>query len=292
MSTYYIYKVTNKKNQKSYIGRTESFGRRVAQHISHMETEKSAFHDALLKCGLEEFTWEVLKITSDYNQSIKYEKEFIKKFNTLIPNGYNQSACNGGIPIVKNIVCLTLDGEFVKKYDYLSNVKEDGFDIGSVRRSLQSNSHHAKNFIFMHETDYRKNGAKKYEKPINKQEKRIIQCDLQGNYIAEYPSIAEASRVTQSSRTAIIGVLKRRYKSANGYLFVYQDEFPIKDISSYKKSGKGVAVCQLDAKTDEVLNVFNSFKEAGEFLGVSYKNIQKVADMKDRTAYGYKWVRQ
>ena len=292
MSTYYIYKVTNKKNQKSYIGRTENFGRRVSQHISHMNSEKSEFHNALKKHGLDSFVWEVIKITNNYKKSIECEKKAIELYDTIFPNGYNVTFNNGGAPIVKNIVGLTLEGEFVKKYDYLSKVIEDGFNIHSVKRSLISDTNHAKNHIFMFEDDYIKNGAKKYIVKENKQEKKIIQCDLKGNFICEHKSIAEAARVTQSSRTSIINVLKHKYKSANGYIFVYENEFPINDISLYKKRGKGVKVCQIDPKTEEVLNVFDSFTDAGKHLGVSYKNIQKVADNSNRTAYGYKWIRQ
>ena len=48
-------------------------------------------------------------------------------------------------------------------------------------------------------------------------------------------------------------------------------------------------MAQLDKETGEILNTFDSIKEAGDSLGVSYKNIQKVLRMPNRTAYGYRW---
>lgn len=48
----------------------------------------------------------------------------------------------------------------------------------------------------------------------------------------------------------------------------------------------------LNAITGEVINSFNSIKEAGECLNVNYKSIHKVVDNPKRKAYGYKWISQ
>ena len=80
-------------------------------------------------------------------------------------------------------------------------------------------------------------------------------------------------------------------KTTNNHIFVYKNNYPIKDLSIYKKCGKGIKIVQLDKTTGELLNVFDKISDAGRYIGKSYKNIQKVLDDMSRTAYGYKWMR-
>lgn len=289
MNTYYIYKVTNKLNGKVYIGKTNNICKRIAQHLSAREKEDSEFHKALKSDGFQNFIWEFLEYTTSSELAANMEREYIQKFNSVFPNGYNVSLGEGGSPRTGPIVCLKKDGTFVKKYSHLSKVLEDGFNISSVRRSLSSNKRTAKGYIFMKEDDYNAFGAKKYVKTENKQKKPIIQCDLNGEKIAEYDSVSSAADETGFERTNISSNLIGSSKTCHGYIFVYKENYPIKNLSAHKHIGKGIRVAQIDKNTGEVLNTFNSIKEAGDSLGVSYKNIQKILRIPNRTAYGYRW---
>ena len=133
--------------------------------------------------------------------------------------------------------------------------------------------------------------GKVYEKPKSKSRRKVIQCDLNGNKIEEFDSLQSASENTGTSRTSISGCLGGVYKTANGYIWVYKEDYPIKDISVYKKKGKGISVAQLDIDTEEVIATYDSVTEAGKAIGGNYKNIQKILDIPGRTAYGYKWKR-
>lgn len=288
MNTYYIYKATNKINGKSYIGKTNNIGSRVRQHLTCKQKD-SIFHEAIIDYGINSFVWEFIECVKSNEVAADLERKYIKEFNTLIPNGYNESRGEGGVSSSKPIVALTIDGKFLKRYEYLREVLVDGYDVSSVRRSLSSDYRLAKGHMFMHEDDYLKNGPKKYNKPKSTSRKKIVQCDLNGNFISKFDSVVEAADITGSTRTTISANLTGRYKNANGFIFVYEKNFPIKDISIYKKKGKGIKVAQIDPKTNETLNVFDSIKQAGDSLGVSYKNIQKILRIPNRTAYGYKW---
>lgn len=289
MNTYYIYKVTNKLNGKIYIGKTNNIGQRIRQHLTTYKNRDSEFHKAIDDDGFQNFTWEFLEYTCSSEIASDLEKKYILEFNSLIPNGYNVSVGNGGVPEWEAIVCLEKDGTFVKKYNYLSEVVADGINISSVRRCLDCNHKTAKGYLFMRERDYLKYGAKKYCKKESTQKKPIVQCDLNGNKIAEFDSVSSASDETGFERSNISSNLIGSSKTCHGYIFVYKENFPIKNLSSHKHVGKGIKVAQIDKNTGEVLNTFNSIKEAGDSLGVSYKNIQKVIRMPNRTAYGYKW---
>lgn len=95
----YIYKITNTVNNKSYIGVTSEM---VAQsrwkgHIRAINRGKGcpALGAAIKKHGIKVFTFAILIICFD-SDIYKFEPEYIKKYNTLVPNGYNISAGGRG----------------------------------------------------------------------------------------------------------------------------------------------------------------------------------------------------
>ena len=83
-----IYKITNLINGKVYIGQSIHSERRWAEHKQKAKhgKEKSAIHLAIEKYGEENFSFEILKWSENYN---KEEIDMIKEYNSLIPNGYN-----------------------------------------------------------------------------------------------------------------------------------------------------------------------------------------------------------
>ena len=99
---HYIYCYTNKTNNKQYIGQTNNLERRkkqhiqdsIHQHLGHEIAYEQPIHCAIRKYGIDNFNIEVLKVidTQDWNEVNKIESEYIKKYNTLSPNGYNLKA--------------------------------------------------------------------------------------------------------------------------------------------------------------------------------------------------------
>jgi hypothetical protein len=88
-----IYKITCRKNQKSYIGVTErSAKERFDAHLSCARNNpKFRFHYALRKHGAENFTVEVLKYDiKTLSEAMEWEKFYIKLFRTTKnKRGYN-----------------------------------------------------------------------------------------------------------------------------------------------------------------------------------------------------------
>lgn len=91
-----IYKVTNKINNKIYIGCSKNIRKRWTDHKcnSHNPNDNSyntKFYRALRKYGIENFTHEVLE---ECTEDVLFEKEiqYIKDFNSTDDNiGYNTS---------------------------------------------------------------------------------------------------------------------------------------------------------------------------------------------------------
>lgn len=295
MRTYYIYKVTDTTNGKVYVGQTINLKTRRWQHERSYEKEDCIFHRALQKHGVDNFVWEIIDTVKEKEKANILEKQYIEKYNSLKPNGYNMTKGGDGGSIwnARPIVCLTLDGKFIKKYDSAAQAEmEDGYSNSSVLVSCKNPNRTHKGRVFMFEDEYNKNGARKYQKPDSTSRKRVIQCNEHGEYIATFESVQEAAQKTGTQRTTISGVLTKNYKSAGGFIFVYENEFPIKNIDDYKRNKKGRRVAQIDVKTGKVVNIFDRISDAGEALGVNYKSIHKVIDLPNRTAFGFKWISQ
>mgnify|MGYP006266417209 FL=1 len=98
MKTYIVYKITNTKNGKSYIGKTEySLEHRWNRHLSSARNgSKFRFHSAIRKYG--EDCWDLSVIetyqTEDENFINEKESHFIKLFESDTKKGYN--ATSGG----------------------------------------------------------------------------------------------------------------------------------------------------------------------------------------------------
>lgn len=86
-----IYILTNKINGKKYVGQTrKTFEKRLSQHVSN--ANKYQYHNmpivrAIRKYDISEFDYEV--ITYSKEDLDEMEIIYIKKLNTIVPNGYN-----------------------------------------------------------------------------------------------------------------------------------------------------------------------------------------------------------
>ena len=104
---YYIYKFTNKKNGKHYIGQTNNLQKRYNGHKSESFNPKASgywlpFHCAIRKYGIENFSFDILEeIMDGESQNFVNEREqyFIQYYNSLKDNnGYNVTIGGDGCP--------------------------------------------------------------------------------------------------------------------------------------------------------------------------------------------------
>jgi len=94
MPTPCIYVATCNINQKQYVGYTQRFRGRRKAHIklSKVKKPKTCFHRALRKYGPANWTWEILEKHDDPQFALRIlEPKWIKKLNTIVPNGYNMN---------------------------------------------------------------------------------------------------------------------------------------------------------------------------------------------------------
>jgi hypothetical protein len=84
-----IYKCTNKKTGKVYIGQTiKSLDKRITQHHKVAKKSKSKFHKALISYGFENFDWDILKSATSKQELNELEIHYINEYDS-INSGYN-----------------------------------------------------------------------------------------------------------------------------------------------------------------------------------------------------------
>ena len=91
-----IYKITNKINNKIYIGLTTcSLKYRWSKHLTESRNQNNTkpLYKALRKYGEENFIIEELESTNDFQRLGELERDYIKKYNSQNPKiGYNLTA--------------------------------------------------------------------------------------------------------------------------------------------------------------------------------------------------------
>ena len=87
----YVYKITNKINNKIYIGITNNIEKRWGNEKSYPSDPKrrQVIQEAIHKYGVENFKFEILKRNLSIEQAVAEEVKLIQEFKSLVPNGYN-----------------------------------------------------------------------------------------------------------------------------------------------------------------------------------------------------------
>jgi group I intron endonuclease len=131
----YIYKIFNKITKKCYIGETKckDVVWRWNQHKQKIQVNKGcpALQNSVKKYGIENFEFNVIIICFD-DERFKYEREYIQKYNSVVPNDYNIT--NGGegggfqgkkhTEQVKNIIKDKLKQKYIDNPEFKTQMSE------------------------------------------------------------------------------------------------------------------------------------------------------------------------
>lgn len=111
--------------------------------------------------------------------------------------------------------------------------------------------------------------------------------DLNGNYITTYPNMTEAAKAIGVSRNTIYGIIHNNRLSTKGYQFKLVNDS--KEIKPYKsRQGGKLPVYQKD-DNGNIINTFESIKEAAITLGIDSSTITKCCKGKLKHCGGFKW---
>lgn len=202
-----VYKITNKINRKAYIGlTTQKLSNRWRAHCSRANG-CVALKSALDKYGKENFIVEKIYEAISLEDLNKKEIEFINKFNTLTPNGYNLKT-GGNRPYYS---------EESKKKMSIAHLGNPGYWVG------KSHTEDSKKRISESKTGVNLGPqSEKHKRKISASQsnKKSIICNETGIL---YSSLGIASRTLNICEQNIRSVLKGRRKTAGGFTFSYSE---------------------------------------------------------------------
>ena len=234
----YIYIVQNKINNKKYIGQSQQkdINSRWNSHknLKH-KTIGQILLNAYKKYGIENFIYKIICICFDEDTN-KYEKEYIKKFDTIYPNGYN--LLEGGDNYKHNIYTKQIISEKLKGENNPNFGKKKSLEeIKKISEKLkgENNPNFGKKFTeeeIQKRLDRYKNNPKigkkisnslieyhKSNKNSNKNSKRIEQYDLNGILINKFYSISEAARSINIDRSFLSRTCNKENYTAGGFIW-------------------------------------------------------------------------
>lgn len=273
-----IYKITNKINNKIYIGKTcRSIPIRWKEHCSKAnQNDKFYLHNAIFKYGKENFIIEKIDETNNEEIINQLEQYWINFYNSN-NREYGYNLTNGG------------EGNCKYNWNEFRELWDNGYSIKEIANIYNCDRHTVGDSL----KNYKNYSYEESLKRSSYMKKAIKQYDKNKNLINTYRSIKEAAIDNNCSEASISKCLKNKTYSTCGYFWTYENEqLPI-DIK-LKEKKKTVQVNQYDLENNFIKN-FNSAADAareinhnGNINSISSTIIQ-VCKGKRKTAYGYKW---
>ena len=212
-NNYIIYKAQNTITGECYIGATtKSIGERKQKKKQKAGTGSSLkFHNAISTTGADNFKWEQIDTASNPNELAERETKYIYDFKAQ-EEGYNGD-CGGGFQ--KLVYQYNENGILIETYASLTEIKETlGIDKQRISSACLNSTMYDGSFW-----SYRK-----LEKIIPKTDLRIKavnQYSLNQEFIENFKSASEASKLTGISKSCITRCCRGERKSSGGFIWNY-----------------------------------------------------------------------
>jgi group I intron endonuclease len=200
-----IYCVTNKINNKKYIGQTtKGLEKRKQEHLSHLKSRNQRFYSSIKHYGIENFNWVILEYANTKENLDIKEREWISITNSLSPElGYNM--CEGGSFGIINEEARKKISDKIKgenHYLYGKHPSQETISKMIKSRTGRKNTEEIKNKMSISALNR-----------IPTLSKKVI-C-LETNII--YGSLREATRLTGVAHTHISECCRGVKKTANSF---------------------------------------------------------------------------
>jgi group I intron endonuclease len=219
----FIYKITNIITNKCYIGETKEKNpeTRWKQHKRTIEKGIGcpALQNAVKKYGIDNFIFKVLIICFD-EERFKFEKEYIKKYNSISPNGYNlTSGGEGGGFIGKkhsqetvNKISNTLKNKYINDDELRKNVTEKNKRLMNLKETKEKITNSVLN-------TERCKSLKENKLSFKDLTVEVSQYTIDGIFINKYKSIKQAEIETCISAKTISKVINYKQKTSGGFVW-------------------------------------------------------------------------
>lgn len=213
-NNYIIYKVVNTKTNEVYIGgTTKSIEERKTDHLQKANKKVgSYFQEAIGTYGSDAFTWEQIDTASNNDELASKEIKYISEFDAL-ENGYNSDKGGG---IKKTVYQYNLDGSLNTSFEDLTTA---GNSINVHKQDISRACWNVNHSLGGYFWSYDKMGT--FIPDNDNRKKEVTQSSIDCKLVAQFISVAEASRKTGISKTSIAKCCRGERKSSGGFIWKY-----------------------------------------------------------------------
>lgn len=228
----YIYKITNKIDNKAYIGQTcRDPKKRWLEHYSRDINKDTYFHRALKKYGKDNFLWEVIEECEDSSLNER-EIYWIKYYNTYYKNGNGYNMTYGGefeTHREKAIIGISPLGE---EYHFksateaervLSSLYSDNFSHTHIGSVCSGNRKSHKGWIFYYSNESGEKIIPEYKGSRSRMNRPVVSINIATLEEKIHLSAAQASKDLGVDKSSISKCLRGLKPQAGGYKFVYYE---------------------------------------------------------------------
>ena len=306
----FIYKIYSNNTSKIYIGQTTvSISSRWSQHIYRSKYNQGKIpylYKAMRKYGIDSFKiMEIKKITNislDKLKDILNENEiyYIKKYNSLAPNGYNltKGGNNSGEYLKISVSQYSLDGLLLNIFDSIKDAaiaireeqKTKTLNTNGISKCCDGLYSQCAEYIWRYINDsFDKYKNKKYGNNVK------VKCfDKNGNLINTFNSISNAiieMRLPKGCSSFISSCCMGKTKSAYGYIWRYYDDDFYKYDISHNRIKPSINCYNLDNQfIGNFKNISTAIYEIFNYKSDKIlKNIHSCLSDGRCNSQGYKW---
>lgn len=240
---YLIYMHTNKINGKKYIGQT-SLAPEIRWKNGLGYASSTYFYNSIKKYGWDNFEHEIIARNLSIDEANEMEMKLIEEYKTTDNNfGYNimPGGRNSPMPeetkakISKSKMGHEVSDETRKK---ISANHADMSGKNNPRYGVRL-SEETRAKISANNKSWMMKGIKRSEETKRKmrenhadfsganhpQARAVVQLDLDGNYIATFPTAKEAAKSICQRGPNITICCQNHHRTAGGYMWRYEDEY-------------------------------------------------------------------
>lgn len=214
INTYIIYKAQNTFTGETYIGATtKTLEERKTDHLQKADKKVgSYFQEAIATYGADAFSWEQIDIASSNDELASKEIKYISEYDAL-ENGFNSDKGGG---FKKTVYKYNLDGSLNSIFEDLTTAAETiNVRKQDISRACWSVNHTLGGYLWSYDK------KETFVPELDNRKKEVVQSFLDGNLVAKYISVAEASRETGISKTCISRCCRGERENSSGFLWNY-----------------------------------------------------------------------
>ena len=296
--SFMVYLTVNNVNRKIYIGVHRHIGNKFDGYIGcgidgetsfHIKNPTTPFQRAVKKYGYGSFTRTTIANFETAEEAYTLEQTLVNAAFLRRSDVYNASMGGRGrleLSKDKAVFQYTLDGAYVRFWDFMADADRELSGVSSVRR-ISAAIGHGSGIAYGYQ--WRVFDVETYPKKIeavDASKTRVVQYSLKGEFVRMFNS-SNAAAIELGCKGAPIKKQAKRGKPYLGYQWklVTGDDIP-DNIAPYISPN---IVLQID-NDNVVIAEFSSVVEARRATGVT--NIKGVLAGNRKTAGNYKWKRK